>query len=284
MGHQVDPTVYNRDLFDTPTRLLPARLGPRLDRPDAHPVTLQIQERDHPLLKPFVDRWQEAFSAVRVRRLFSTERASLPASSRVLLALPDGRPLLLEGTAGRARVLLFTSTADVDWNELAVTTGYLPLIQTGITYLARREAHERPTSDVRLPQSLALTLSDRQKGAVITVADPEGREARVFPQDQDGQSHAEYSDAWVPGFYRIRIGQEDSLVAVNAPLEESDMTSIQPDEIREKFPGVTPAVLEWERGQPVRPPQLEARSLAGWFLIGLLALMLVEGVFANRLR
>jgi hypothetical protein len=25
-------------------------------------------------------------------------------------------------------------------------------------------------------------------------------------------------------------------------------------------------------------------SLAGWFLIGLLALMLVEGVFANRLR
>jgi hypothetical protein len=34
----------------------------------------------------------------------------------------------------------------------------------------------------------------------------------------------------------------------------------------------------------VRPPQVEPTSLAGWFLIGLLALMLVEGVFANRLR
>ena len=59
---------------------------------------------------------------------------------------------------------------------------------------------------------------------------------------------------------------------------------LQPDEIREKFPGIPLAFVEWERGRPIRPPQAEPTSLAGWFLIGLLALMLVEGVFANRLR
>jgi hypothetical protein len=74
------------------------------------------------------------------------------------------------------------------------------------------------------------------------------------------------------------------LVAVNTPLEESDITVIQPDEVREKFPGSPFAFVEWERGQPLRPAQVELTSLAGWFLIGLLALMLVEGVFANRLR
>jgi Aerotolerance regulator N-terminal/von Willebrand factor type A domain len=284
LGHRVDPAVYNRNLFDTPTRLLPARLGPWPDRQAVHPVTLQIQASGHPLLKLFGEKGQEALVGVRVQRLFNTETASLPPSSRVLLALPDGRPLLLEGTAGQGRVLLFTSTADVDWNELPVTTSYLPLIQTGITYLARRHAQERLAVDVRLPQPLTFKLTEPQKGALITVIDPQGKEARLFPQERDGETQAESTETKIPGFYRVNIGQESALVAGNTPLEESDITPFQPDEIREKFPGVPLAFIEWERGQPIRPPQVEPTSLAGWFLIGLLALMLVEGVFANRLR
>jgi aerotolerance regulator-like protein/VWA domain-containing protein len=284
LGHHVDPVVYNRSLFDVPTRLLPARLGPPLDRPEAHPVTLQIQAGGHPLFKPFGDKGQDALAGVRVRRLISTETTSLPPSSRVLLALPDGRPLLLEGTAGKARVLLFTSTADVDWNELAVTTGYLPLIQMGMTYLAGRDAPERLAVDVRLPQPLTFKLAEPQKEALITVVDPQGKETRLFPQEREGQVQAESPATQVPGFYRVSVGQETAVVAGNTPLEESDINPFRPDEIREKFPGIPLAFVEWERGQPIRPPQVEPTSLAGWFLIGLLVLMLVEGVFANRLR
>jgi hypothetical protein len=284
LGHHVDPVVYNRSLFDVPTRLLPARLGPPLDRPEAHPVTLQIQAGGHPLFKPFGDKGQDALAGVRVRRLISTETTSLPPSSRVLLALPDGRPLLLEGTAGKARVLLFTSTADVDWNELAVTTGYLPLIQMGMTYLAGRDAPERLAVDVRLPQPLTFKLAEPQKEALITVVDPQGKETRLFPQEREGQVRAESPATQVPGFYRVSVGQETAVVAGNTPLEESDINPFRPDEIREKFPGIPLAFVEWERGQPIRPPQVEPTSLAGWFLIGLLVLMLVEGVFANRLR
>jgi hypothetical protein len=284
LGHQVDPAVYNRDLFDAPTRLLPARLGPRLDRAETHPVALQNLDAGHPVLRPLRERGQDALAAVRVRRLFTTETASLPSTTRVLLALPDGRPLLLEGTAGQGRVLLLTSTSDVDWNELAVTTGYLPLIQMGVTYLARREAQERLATDVRLPQPIILKLSDRQKEVLVTMTDPQQRETRLFPQEQAGQIQTEYAEAKLPGFYRMRVGQEMGVVAVNTPLEESDVTLIQTDAVREKFPGIPVVVMEWERGHPVRPPQVEPTSLAGWFLIGLLALMLVEGVVANRLR
>jgi hypothetical protein len=127
-------------------------------------------------------------------------------------------------------------------------------------------------------------LSDQQKEALVTIADAQGKETRLFPQEQDGQSQAEYPETRLPGFYRIRVGQEVGPVAVNTPLEESDITSIQPNEIREKFPGIPFAFVEWERGHPVRPPRVEPTSLAGWFLIGLLALMLGEGVLANRLR
>jgi hypothetical protein len=276
--------VYNRQLFDTPTRLLPARLGPVLDRSENHPVALQSLAGQHPIVKPFLESGQDVLAPARVRRLFTTETTSLPPTTRVLLSLPDGRPLLIEGTMGQGRVLLFTSTADVDWNELAVTTGYLPLMHTGVVYLARREAEERLGADVRLPQPIILRLSQRQKEALVSVADPQGQETRLFPQEQAGQMLAEYPNPRLPGVYRIRVGQELGAVAVNTPFEESDLSPVEPDEVRGKFPGSPFAFVEWERGQPVRPPQGDPMSLAGWFLIGLLVLMLVEGVFANRLR
>jgi hypothetical protein len=284
LGHQVDPALYNRDLFDTSVRLLPARLGPPLDRTDSHAAVLQSLDAGHPVLKPLIERGLDALAGVHVRRLFTTETASFPPTTHTLLALPDGRPLLLEGTAGQGRVLLYTSTADVGWNELAVTTVYLPLMQTGVGYLARHEAEPRFAAEVRLPQPILVQLSDQQKEALVTMTDPQGKETRLFPQEQNGLIQTTSSETRLPGFYRLRVGQELGVVAVNTPLDESDMTPIEPHDLGEKFPGIPLAFVEWERGRPVRPPQVEPMSMAGWFLIGLLALMLVEGVFANRLR
>jgi len=284
LGHQVDPAIYNRNLFDTPTRTLPARLGPPLERIDAHAAALRGLDAGHPILKPLIERGLDTLAGVRVRRLFSIETGSLPPTTHVLLALPDGRPLLLEGTAGQGRVLLYTSTADVDWNELAVTTGYLPLMQTGVGYLARREAEHRFASATRLPQPIVVRLSEQQKEALVTITDPQGKEARVFPLEQHGQRQTTSSETRLPGFYRLHVGQESGVVAVNTPLDESDLTSIQALDLGEKFPGIPFAVVDWERGRPVRAPQVEPISMAGWFLIGLLVLMLVEGVLANRLR
>jgi hypothetical protein len=153
-----------------------------------------------------------------------------------------------------------------------------------MTYLAGRDAPERLAVDVRLPQPLTFKLAEPQKEALITVVDPQGKETRLFPQEREGQVRAESPATQVPGFYRVSVGQETAVVAGNTPLEESDINPFRPDEIREKFPGIPLAFVEWERGQPIRPPQVEPTSLAGWFLIGLLVLMLVEGVFANRLR
>jgi hypothetical protein len=284
LGHQVDPALYNQNLFDTSVRLLPARLGPPLDRTDAQATVLQSLDAGHPVLKPLIERGLDTLAGVHVRRLFTTETASLPPTTHILLALPDGRPLLLEGAAGQGRVLLYTSTADVGWNELAVTTVYLPLMQTGVGYLARHEAEPRFATEVRLPQPILVQLSDQQKEARVTMTDPQGKETRLFPQEQNGQMQTTSSETRLPGFYHLRIGQESGVVAVNTPLDESDMTPIHLHDLGEKFPGISLAFVEWERGRPVRPPQVEPMSMAGWFLIGLLALMLVEGVFANRLR
>jgi len=284
LGHLVDPAAYNRDLFDTPTRLLPARLGLRLDREGAHPVTLRLHERSHPVLEPFIGQGQDALAGVRVRRLFSLESGSLPPTTQVLLSLPDGHPLLLAGSVGRGRVLLLTSTADADWNELPVTTGYLPLVQTGIAYLAEREEQAHLGTDVRIPDPIRIRLPAERKEGSVTVTDPQGKESRLRLEEQNAWREAQYAEALQPGFYRLRAGAEQGLAAVNPPWEESDITSIPWEELREKFGGAPLAYVRWERGQRVQPVLNEPMALAGWFLLGLLALALVEGVFANRLR
>ncbi|MBI3329929.1 MAG: BatA domain-containing protein [Nitrospinae bacterium] len=284
LGHQVDPGTYNRELFESPTRLLPTRLGMRLDRDDAHPVTLRVLDTTHPLLQPFAGPGQDALAGVRVRRLFTTETASLPSTTHVLLALPDGQPLLLAGEVGPGRVLLFTSTADVDWNELPVTTGYLPLVHAGVAYLARRERSERLGADVRIPHPIQITTPAEPREVLVTITDPQGKETRLRVEGQDGRGEARYPDVRRPGFYRLKVGPEEGLVAVNTPLEESDVTRIPPEELGEKFRRSPFAFVRWERGSPLYPPQVEPTSLAGWFLLGLLALALVEGVCANRLR
>ena len=47
-------------------------------------------------------------------------------------------PAVLEKTFGRGRTLLFTSSADRDWNELAVFPTYVPLIRESAYHLVRR--------------------------------------------------------------------------------------------------------------------------------------------------
>jgi hypothetical protein len=284
LGNQVDPATYNRDLFDAPTRVLPTRLGQRIEREAPHPTPLKVEDVAHPVLEPFAGAGREALAAVRVKRLFGTEAASRPPTTQVLLSLPDGAPLLLAGTVERGRVLLFTSTADVDWNELPVTTGYLPLVQTGLAYLGRHDKAERLGADVRIPLPLPIRVAADQTQAPVIVTDPQGKESRLRLEAQDGWAEARYAEARTPGFYRIAVGAEQGLVAVNPPFEESDVTPISPDELREKFGGTPLSIVRWERGQPVRAALVEPTSLAGWFLLGLLALALLEGVFANRLR
>jgi len=92
-----------------------------------------------------------------------------------------------KGQRGRDACCCSRQTGDVDWNELAVTTGYLPLIQTGVTYLARREAQERLATDTRLPQPIIVKVSEQQREALVTIIDPQGKRLASFHRTRAGR-------------------------------------------------------------------------------------------------
>ena len=102
----------------------------------ARPASLGDLEYGHAVFEPFRAPRSGDFSAAR----FYSYRSVTPAKdAQVLARFDDGAPAVLERAVGRGRVLLWTSTLDLFWNDLALKPVYLPFVHQ----LARRLADYR---------------------------------------------------------------------------------------------------------------------------------------------
>src|SRR5687768_17620197 len=79
----------------------------------------------HAVFEPFRAPRSGDFSSSR----FSSYRAlGAGKNSAVLARFDTAEPALVERTAGRGRVLVFASTLDLSWNDLALKPMFLPFI------------------------------------------------------------------------------------------------------------------------------------------------------------
>ena len=66
------------------------------------------------------------FSALRLARITPLEPAR---GGRALLELPDGAPVLVVGSVGSGQVMVWGSTCDRDWTDLAVRPVFVPFMR-----------------------------------------------------------------------------------------------------------------------------------------------------------
>jgi len=59
----------------------------------------------------------------------ATRAPRISVATKTLLALENKDPLLLESPFGKGKILLYTSSADADWNDLPLKAAYVPLLQ-----------------------------------------------------------------------------------------------------------------------------------------------------------
>jgi hypothetical protein len=171
LGDRTDPREWNRVAARANTvGLLPARLAarPRLDE-DA-PVAADLSESSHPVLKDLTDpRYGTSFESSLVAGWWPVE-APLEEGTEVVQHLTDldRSPLWLERRFGRGRVLLCTSTADLDWTGPSLI--FAPFVQEAVAYLA---AGGEPRRDLIVHQALSreVPLTAQQ----IVVTDPSGQ-------------------------------------------------------------------------------------------------------------
>jgi Putative glutamine amidotransferase len=215
-------------------------------------------------------------------------------TSQVLARLEDGSPLLVEASVGKGRSLLFTSSLNMDWNDLPLKSIFLPFCQQLAKYSVNfEENHNSFAVGEAIPFSQLNPLLGRLLNKISNGAESFSQSWKV--QKPSG-AKTELNDRDLlqfpfftleePGFYQTTVRNLKNWVAANVDPGESDLRRVEPQKI------LSAIRKDIRRPQsPSHPLQAsedqrlawEAQQRMWWFLSLLaLAILLVESFLANR--
>lgn len=275
-GGLVSIDNYNRFAFADGKGLLPCRIG-RADNDtnEASATVLAHEPFVHPIMVDFADHPDSGLFLAHVNRYHPVE----PVEDRgeILVRFADGNPALIASSLGKGRILFCTTTAGMDWNNLAAKGDYVSLMLNVVSHLSTRHGrHRNVTVGRSLHEPLTATESSLQHH--ITNAAGESTAPRLVPVD-DGLT-LEFGPVELAGVVTVMVGDNVRRFAVNVDTRESDLTPCG----RERF------VKAVDR--PLRFVELEAEvdsagdrrpsELATPILCGVLLLLAVEMWLANR--
>jgi hypothetical protein len=265
-GKHTDAGEFNRSLG----AIAPARLGETV-QPRGYALMSQVKA-DHPVFGVFA----------RSGRLTSTKvygyhRATAKEGSLTLAALDDSSPIVVEGSAGRGKVLLITTTLDTAWNDLPLTPMYLPLLRQMLEYLGGRESAASYTI------GQAFTTPIDKDASLPAIDSPGGKRVDDIRKNSSGEQSLDASEI---GFYKLRYRDRDEFVAVNLDTKESDLAKLSVDEL---IASVSPSADD-VRTRSAQSPVLTAEEKEAkqrlWLplLFTVLLLFVAEAVIARRIR
>jgi len=262
--------------------LLPGKFGATVDRTSGRSGSLGYLDYSHPVFEVFKAPRSGDFSAAHVFRYRALQTA--PAD-RVLARYDDGAVAAAERKLGGGRSIVWSTTLDDSWTDIAVKPVFLPLVHQLVRYLAH---YEPPTSWLTVGQVLDLTArakgrGDRSDRIVVT---PGGER---IAQSNAGEGHEGLLELTEQGIYEIRTtgagnGRPEA-IAVNLDPAESDLSAIDPRELVAAVTGrATPTAAAPEQSQEMTREESERRQGLWWYLLmaGLL-LLAAETVISNQL-
>lgn len=281
-GNRVDPVRYNAMFYHSDTPLLPLALNQPLQRLQDQPLGLAAVQTTHEALAGFVGN-EAVLQRGKFYRYMAVENPQGTPEVQPLLTLQDGRVLVVEKALGRGRVLFFASSADRDWTDLPTRTAYVPLIHGMLGAAARLSlASQRPGA--LMPEPARLVGRDEDVGMTMSIQTPDGQE-RVARYARDGTfSVASYEAYTVPGLYELRLPLGMDYLAVNATRAESNFEKIHTADLQARLQPLAMVLEEEEAlGRATESSAFPMREFAHALLLGLVIILVVENVCANRL-
>jgi len=261
-----DASEFNRLLG----AIAPAQLG-EVVQSRGYALMSQVKT-DHPIFSAF-----SKSGRLTSTRVYGYHRSFPNEGSLTIAALDDGSPIVVEGTAGRGKVLLVTTTLDTAWNDLPLTPMFLPFVRQMLDYLGGREG----ASSYTIGQ--AFTTPSDKDGSLPAIDTPGGKRIDEARKNASGEQSIDASEI---GFYRLRYRDRDEFVAVNLDTRESDLAKLNVDDL---VASITPAPddnsAKAAEASTLTGEEKEARQRL-WLplLLIALALFVVEAVIARRIR
>jgi hypothetical protein len=268
-------------------RLLPGAVGTTVDRTGDAGATLVSLEYTHPVFELFNQPRSGDFATARFfrYRALDVRGGARTDTTAVLARFDDGGIALAERMVGAGRVLVWTSTLDNFWNDLALQPVFLPFVHQ-LARHAARFTEAKPWFTVGEALDMSRQASDRGGAAAnveLVAQAPSG--ARTQLGGRGGPRSLPLTEH---GFYQVRplggTAGSGRSVAVNVDAAEADLAHMDPAEL---VASVTKqgAAAQAAAALDATPEEAEQRQTLWWYLLAAAVVLLgVETVTANRIR
>jgi hypothetical protein len=279
-GSQVDAERWNQSLgalLPKPVRDIKVLANP--ESPDAALLATRLAEVDalHPVFRVFDLPGGESVQSVLAFQYLLLV-PEVESEARTIASFGDGAPALVERSLGQGRVMLWTTSIDMDWTDLPIRTAYLPLVRRVVDYLARRAGD----AGVQALVGDAVRLDVSAIGAErFQVTAPDGATTQLRVEDDA----LRYTPAQA-GVYRVAALTPDAApreiaelaFAVNVPASEFAPERL-PEPTFEAWERASTASGSDERGMPPG-----ARPLWPMLLMIVLLVIYAETLVSVRRR
>ena len=263
-----------------------------IDRSPDWGGTLSFVDYSHELFELFKAPHSGDFSTAKFFRYRPIE---VKSGARVLARFDDANVSLAESRVGNGKVLLWSSTLDTFWNDLALQPVFLPFVHQVTKYASgyAEAEHWRTVGDVLdvsrflgvVETSLSLPLGGdgATDGPELVATTPTGNRIALSQEEQE-QYLMRLEEQ---GFYDVKIPDTEPSEAVswavNLDVTESDLSVLDPEELEAavRYRGGSTSVAAASEWTPV---DQERTQNFWWFLLSVAFLLLVvETMWSNRL-
>ncbi|GJM12677.1 MAG: hypothetical protein DHS20C12_10800 [Pseudohongiella sp.] len=257
---RVSPEVFNRQFSE----IAPATIQSRGELGFDDYLVIADFDRRHPILSPLNSDWSARFQ--NHWSLLPNEGAD------VLMQFDNTEPALLERSVGEGNVILFASSLDLEWNNLALQGLFLPFVHETLRHLVQQNPKQRA---YQVGDSLDL--------------DPSGTAESIEATDSAGNTIQFSNDNFVtiaatPGLINARVDGNSIDFAVNGIPEESNFDRTP---VANLYDQIINPDTEPNQSREVRTAQLieelERPQRVWWWILCLtMLLILAEALVANR--
>jgi hypothetical protein len=251
-----------------------------IERVDDGGARLGFLEYSHPVFEVFRAPRAGAFGAARFYKYRPVPAGDARVAgdtsatgATILARFDDGSVALVERPLGDGRALVWGTTFDAYWTNLALEPVYLPLVHQ----IVKRAAGFTPAPAWSTAGQIVDVSAEADVPLVVNT--PRGGRIDVEADNPLVTLHEQ-------GFYEVREARAGGSTlrehAVNVDVAESDLSVIDPAELVSALTAATPDTRR-NASQALAPAEQEKRQALWWYLLMVVfALLTAEAVFANR--
>jgi hypothetical protein len=301
LGDKVDPVEYAARYASSEKSFLPCAIGsakgavPTGDAKEVAEV-YRISEVDfgHRAMAAFKDAAGGDLTTAKFYRFFSLEPDKGDPDVRVLARFSDGSPYLVEKKFGRGRTILFASSCDLKWSNIALRPAFLPLLHRLAYHLASGFGERY---NLTVGDKIVQSVRPEAATSPASITDPAGQSFKVIVK-KDGAGGSEptvvFEDTTRAGIYALRTtessardansaGETVRYFAVNVDTAESDLSVLDEKAIRRQVPWEELKYLRGEGAAEAIERIRHGKEIWRFLIVGTICLLLLESLLARKI-